>query len=68
MLTFMDYVAQSFGNSTSWNRDNTYSSLTATSEGELGLGLEDGMELMNCYSHPGLPDASSHASECVILS
>jgi mitochondrial distribution and morphology protein 10 len=33
MLKFMDYVVYAFGDATEWNRDNSYSSLTATSDG-----------------------------------
>lgn len=30
MLDFMDYIQLAFAEATSWNRDNSYSSLTAT--------------------------------------
>jgi Mitochondrial distribution and morphology protein 10 len=33
MLKFMDYVVCAFGDAAEWNRDNSYSSLTATSDG-----------------------------------
>lgn len=33
MLKFMDYIALAFGDAADWNRDNSYSSLTATSDG-----------------------------------
>jgi mitochondrial distribution and morphology protein 10 len=37
MLDFMDYIAQAFGTSTDWNPDNSYSSLTATSDALLSF-------------------------------
>lgn len=33
MLKFMDYVVYAFEDAAGWNRDNSYSSLTATSDG-----------------------------------
>jgi Mitochondrial distribution and morphology protein 10 len=33
MLKFMDYVVLAFGDAADWNRDNSYSHLTATSNG-----------------------------------
>lgn len=33
MLKFMDYVLYAFGDAADWDRDNTYSSLTTTSDG-----------------------------------
>lgn len=33
MLRFMDYVLDAFGDASNWDRDNSYSSLTATSDG-----------------------------------
>jgi mitochondrial distribution and morphology protein 10 len=33
MLKFMDYVVCAFSDAADWNRDNSYSSLTATSDG-----------------------------------
>ncbi|KAA8652706.1 hypothetical protein EYZ11_008292 [Aspergillus tanneri] len=32
MLDFMDYIQLAFGDTTDWNRDNSYSSLTATAQ------------------------------------
>lgn len=32
MIDFMDYIVHAFGTSTDWNPDNSYSSLTATSD------------------------------------
>lgn len=32
MLDFMDYIQLVFAESTNWNRDNSYSSLTATAQ------------------------------------
>jgi hypothetical protein len=32
MLDFMDYIQLAFAEATSWNRDNSYSSLTATAQ------------------------------------
>lgn len=40
MLTFMDYVVRSFGDQIGWNRDNSYSSLTATADGIEAQSLE----------------------------
>jgi hypothetical protein len=33
MREFMDYVHSAFYDATSWNRDNTYAALNATSDG-----------------------------------
>lgn len=32
MLDFMDYIQLAFAEGTNWNRDNSYSSLTATAQ------------------------------------
>lgn len=32
MLDFMDYIQLAFAEATNWNRDNSYSSLTATAQ------------------------------------
>lgn len=32
MLTFMDYIQQSFDTQSTWNRDNSYSTLTLTAQ------------------------------------
>lgn len=32
MLDFMDYIQVAFADATNWNRDNSYSSLTATAQ------------------------------------
>ena len=37
MLEFMDYIVHAFGTSTDWNPDNSYSSLTATSDALLSF-------------------------------
>ena len=37
MNTFMDYIVRAFGTSTDWNHDNSYSSLTATSDALLSF-------------------------------
>ena len=37
MITFMDYIVHAFGTSTHWNHDNSYSSLTATSDALLAF-------------------------------
>lgn len=37
MISFMDYVVQAFGAATDWNPDNSYSSLTATSDALLSF-------------------------------
>ena len=37
MIEFMDYIVHAFGTSTNWNHDNSYSSLTATSDGLLSF-------------------------------
>lgn len=37
MITFMDYVLREFGIATDWNFDNSYSSLTATSDALLAF-------------------------------
>ena len=37
MITFMDYIVHAFGTSTGWNHDNSYSSLTATSDALLSF-------------------------------
>jgi mitochondrial distribution and morphology protein 10 len=37
MLTFMDHMLHAFGTSTGWNHDNSYSSLTATSDALLSF-------------------------------
>lgn len=34
MLEFMDYVQQAFYNTTHWDRENSYSQLTATARGK----------------------------------
>lgn len=34
MLDFMDYIQLAFAEGTNWNRDNSYSSLTATTQCE----------------------------------
>jgi distribution and morphology protein 10 len=39
MLEFMDYIQLTFGEATRWNRDNSYSSLTATAECMLTVDL-----------------------------
>lgn len=54
MLDFMDYIQLAFAEGTNWNRDNSYSSLTATAQCML-LSLESwsrrdngGKWLMKC--------------------
>lgn len=37
MNSFMDYIVRAFGTSTDWNHDNSYSSLTATSDALLSF-------------------------------
>ncbi|EXJ56030.1 hypothetical protein A1O7_08961 [Cladophialophora yegresii CBS 114405] len=37
MIDFMDYIVHAFGTSTDWNPDNSYSSLTATSDALLSF-------------------------------
>ncbi|KIY04215.1 uncharacterized protein Z520_00908 [Fonsecaea multimorphosa CBS 102226] len=37
MIGFMDYIVHAFGTSTDWNPDNSYSSLTATSDALLSF-------------------------------
>lgn len=37
MIEFMDYIVHAFGTSTDWNHDNSYSSLTATSDAILSF-------------------------------
>ncbi|EXJ65985.1 uncharacterized protein A1O5_10962 [Cladophialophora psammophila CBS 110553] len=37
MIVFMDYIAHAFGTATDWNPDNSYSSLTATSDALLSF-------------------------------
>lgn len=37
MIDFMDYIVRAFGTSTEWNPDNSYSSLTATSDALLAF-------------------------------
>lgn len=32
MLDFMDYIQLAFSEATNWNRDNSYSALTATAQ------------------------------------
>lgn len=38
MLDFMDYIQLAFAESTNWNRDNSYSSLTTTAQCKLLQG------------------------------
>jgi mitochondrial distribution and morphology protein 10 len=45
MLTFMDYIVHSFGTSTGWNHDNSYSSLTATSDALLSFPTPSSLSL-----------------------
>src|SRR5271155_4174533 len=45
MLTFMDYVVLAFGTSTDWNHDNSYSSLTATSDALLAFPIPSTLSL-----------------------
>jgi len=37
MLGFMDYIQNAFYNASGWNRDNSYSSITATAQGTVFL-------------------------------
>ena len=39
MLDFMDYIQVAFAEGTQWNRDNSYSSLTATTQCEYLLSI-----------------------------
>ncbi|KAF7502629.1 hypothetical protein GJ744_005423 [Endocarpon pusillum] len=45
MLKFMDYVLDAFGDATHWNRDNSYSSLTATSDALLCFSTPTSLSL-----------------------
>jgi mitochondrial distribution and morphology protein 10 len=45
MLTFMDYIVHAFGTSTDWNHDNSYSSLTATSDALLSFPTPSSLSL-----------------------
>lgn len=37
MLDFMDYIQLAFAEATSWNRDNSYSCLTTTTQCKLTI-------------------------------
>lgn len=47
MLDFMDYIQLAFAEATNWNRDNSYSSLTATAQcmfnGTLQISCRNGI-------------------------
>lgn len=45
MLNFMDYIVHAFGASTDWNHDNSYSSLTATSDALLSFPTPSSLSL-----------------------
>ena len=45
MNTFMDYIVRAFGTSTGWNHDNSYSSLTATSDALLSFETPSNLSL-----------------------
>lgn len=45
MIEFMDYIVQAFGTSTDWNPDNSYSSLTATSDALLSFNTPSTLAL-----------------------
>jgi mitochondrial distribution and morphology protein 10 len=45
MLNFMDYIVHAFGTSTGWNHDNSYSSLTATSDALLSFPTPSSLSL-----------------------
>ena len=45
MLNFMDYIVHAFGTSTDWNHDNSYSSLTATSDALLSFPTPSSLSL-----------------------
>ena len=45
MNTFMDYIVRAFGTSTDWNHDNSYSSLTATSDALLSFETPSNLSL-----------------------
>jgi Mitochondrial distribution and morphology protein 10 len=52
----MDYVVYAFGNAAGWNRDNSYSALTATSDGiycvSSALGARVDLALQHCCLFP----------------
>ncbi|KKK27347.1 hypothetical protein ARAM_000448 [Aspergillus rambellii] len=45
MLDFMDYIQLAFAEATQWNRDNTYSSLTATAQSLLDFSTPERMRV-----------------------
>jgi len=45
MMSFMDYVVHAFGTATDWNDDNSYSSLTATSDALLSFNIPSTLAL-----------------------
>ena len=45
MNSFMDYIIRAFGTSTDWNHDNSYSSLTATSDALLAFETPSNLSL-----------------------
>ncbi|KAK5046976.1 hypothetical protein LTR84_006918 [Exophiala bonariae] len=45
MIEFMDYIVHAFGASTDWNPDNSYSSLTATSDALLSFNTPSTLAL-----------------------
>lgn len=45
MIEFMDYIVHAFGTSTDWNPDNSYSSLTATSDALLSFNTPSTLAL-----------------------
>ena len=63
MLDFMDYVQNAFYEASHWNRNNSYGTLTATSQGKLTQSLlhHPSSILTNIYpSPPRLPHPSRH--------
>lgn len=45
MLTFMDYILREFGTATNWNFDNSYATLTATSDALLAFSTPSTLSL-----------------------
>ena len=41
MLGFMDYIQNAFHDASGWNRDNSYSSITATAQCTMSLKLHN---------------------------
>lgn len=59
MLDFMDYIQLAFAEATNWNRDNSYSCLTTTTQCKSAIqGCAVDLQLMHqTHSDSGLLDS-----------